>query len=568
MKHEKIDGYLFAQMMEAGAKQLAKQAARVDALNVFPVPDGDTGTNMNLSLSSGVEEMKKSVSSNVSEVAKALSKGLLMGARGNSGVILSQLFRGFGKAIEQKQELSAVEFAQALQSGVETAYKAVMKPVEGTMLTVAKDAAKAALSKAKGTDDLALVMKAVLEEAKSSLKRTPDLLPILKQAGVVDSGGQGLVYVYEGFLDVLEGKRIEEHQDSKEESASSVLVDKKAHVENELALMIASGILSEKDIKYGYCTEFIIRLDERKKAAFHEDEFRNQLSHYGDSLLVISDDQLVKVHIHAEALHKVLKLAQDLGELIKIKIENMREQFRTVHQANLPESNGSTKKAEEQGEKEYGIIAVAMGEGIVNILKSLGADVVIRGGQTMNPSTQDFVKVGTQIKARQLIILPNNGNIIMAARQAAELMDRPVRVIPTKNIPQGMAALLSFDAGSSLDENEKEMLHATRQITAGQVTYAVRESQINQLEIKKGQFMGLKNGEIVTVADQLEECTLQLIREMLTEESEIITLIYGQDVSKEQVDALVSTLETTFPDHEVEVHDGGQPVYSYLISVE
>lgn len=569
MRQERLDGYLFAQMIQAGAKNLAKYVAKVDALNVFPVPDGDTGTNMNLSLSSGVEEMRKTDSPNISDVAKALSKGLLMGARGNSGVILSQLFRGFGKAVEEKKELNAEEFAQALHRGVETAYKAVMKPVEGTILTVAKDAANAALSKAKVTDNLIKVMEAVLEEAKSSLKRTPDLLPILKQVGVVDSGGQGLVYVYEGFLNALHGKTIASELDVEVQSTHTVLADQETHVHNEVADMIASGILSEEEIKYGYCTEFIIRLDEKKKVAFDEEQFRHQISQYGDSLLVIADEELVKVHIHAEALHKVLQLALGYGELINIKIENMREQFRTVHLRQVADSSRSTHQIEEQLElKEYGIITVAMGEGISNILKSLGADVVIHGGQTMNPSTEDFVNASKQIKAKQLIILPNNGNIIMAARQAAELIDIPVIVIPTKNIPQGLAALLSFDASSSLEVNEEEMTSSAQQITAGQITFAIRDSQINHLAIKKGQFMGIKNGEIVTAADKLEDCALQLISHMLTEESEIITLIYGQDVSEEQVEDLVSTLEAAYPDHEIEVHAGGQPVYSYLISVE
>lgn len=467
-----MDGLLFAQMIRAGAKNLAKNVKQVDALNVFPVPDGDTGTNMNLSFSSGVNEMNKTDSEDISVVTKALSKGLLMGARGNSGVILSQLFRGFSKHIEEYKELTTVQFAQAMQHGVETAYKAVMKPVEGTILTVSKDAAKVAKQVAMRTNDITELMSDVFEEAKSSLKRTPDLLPILKQVGVVDSGGQGLVYVYEGFLSVLKGEVIDE----KEEMDYLVSEDKEEHVRDEVAEMMAAGVLSVDDIKFGYCTEFMIRLNPQKADSFNEFQFKNSLNRYGDSLLVISDEELVKVHIHAEELNKVMEHAQKYGGLMNIKIENMREQFMALKDA-IPNEAIELKS--------FGIITVSMGDGIATIFKSLGADVIIAGGQTMNPSTEDFVKAIKETHAEQIIILPNNSNIILAAEQSAELVDLPVAVVPTKNVPQGMAALLSFNPSSSLEENKSLMTKSKDEVKAGQVTFAVRDTEIDDLKIKR-----------------------------------------------------------------------------------
>lgn len=567
MEHLKIDGHLFARMIQEGAKNLERNVKTVDALNVFPVPDGDTGTNMNLSFTSGVNEMNKKKSRSVSEVSKALSKGLLMGARGNSGVILSQLFRGFGKAIENSEELNAKQFSNALQLGVETAYKAVMKPVEGTILTVAKDAAKAAYKKVKLTNDITELMEAVLKEAKASLQRTPDLLPILKQVGVVDSGGQGLVYVYEGFLSVLKGESIISEQTEKAlDLGQDSVNNKEEHVRSEVTEMMAAGLLSVDDILYGYCTEFMIRLAPSKADQFNEDQFRQNIDQFGDSLLVISDEELVKVHIHAEELHKVMELAQDFGQLTNIKIENMREQFLAIQDSSVNERTKEEKVEKES--KPFGIITVSMGDGIAEIFKSLGADVVIAGGQTMNPSTEDFVKASEQIYAQNIFILPNNGNVILAAEQSAELVNTSVTVIPTKNVPQGLAALLRFNATASLDENKELMLQAKDQITAGQVTYAIRDTKIDDVEIKKDQFMGIMNGKIVISAEDMLNCTIKLIAQMVTEVSEIITLIYGEDVQEGNADQLVEYLEKEYPDLEIELHYGGQPVYSYLISVE
>lgn len=550
-----MDGLLFAQMIRAGAKNLAKNVKQVDALNVFPVPDGDTGTNMNLSFSSGVNEMNKTDSEDISVVTKALSKGLLMGARGNSGVILSQLFRGFSKHIEEYKELTTVQFAQAMQHGVETAYKAVMKPVEGTILTVSKDAAKVAKQVAMRTNDITELMSDVFEEAKSSLKRTPDLLPILKQVGVVDSGGQGLVYVYEGFLSVLKGEVIDE----KEEMDYLVSEDKEEHVRDEVAEMMAAGVLLVDDIKFGYCTEFMIRLNPQKADSFNEFQFKNSLNRYGDSLLVISDEELVKVHIHAEELNKVMEHAQKYGGLMNIKIENMREQFMALKDA-IPNEAIELKS--------FGIITVSMGDGIATIFKSLGADVIIAGGQTMNPSTEDFVKAIKETHAEQIIILPNNSNIILAAEQSAELVDLPVAVVPTKNVPQGMAALLSFNPSSSLEENKSLMTKSKDEVKAGQVTFAVRDTEIDDLKIKKGDFMGIFDGKIVRASNQRDSVTKELLDHMIDEESEIVTLIWGEDVNEEEVEELRLYIEENHAGIEVEDHHGRQPLYSYLISVE
>jgi DAK2 domain fusion protein YloV len=556
VRHQKVDGLLFAQMIREGAKSLTKNVKRVDALNVFPVPDGDTGTNMNLSFTTGVNEMNKKDSDNISEVTKALSKGLLMGARGNSGVILSQLFRGFSKHAEEYKDLNTKQFAQALQHGVETAYKAVMKPVEGTILTVAKDAAKVAHKVAKQTDDITELMSEVLREAKASLQRTPDLLPILKQVGVVDSGGQGLVHVYEGFLRVLKGEVMTEAED--QQDAYEFNEDKTEHVRDEVAEMMAAGILSVDDITYGYCTEFMVRLD-TKSNDFNEYLFREKLNRLGDSLLVISDEELVKVHIHAEELNKVMELAQHHGGLTNIKIENMREQFLAIKE-NQP------KKDKEL--KTFGIIAVSMGDGIAEIFKSLGADVIIAGGQTMNPSTEDFVKAINDVYAEQIIILPNNSNIILAAEQSAQLVETPVVVIPTKNIPQGMAALLNFNPSTSLEGNKSSMTEAKDHIKSGQVTYAIRDTEIEGVKIQKGDFMGIFDGKIAVSSKGIDSTVKSLLDQMIDEESEIVTLIYGEDSNEENVDEVRAYIENQHPEVEVEIHNGGQPLYSYLISVE
>lgn len=574
MKHQKLDGIIFAQMIREGAKRLSDHVKTVDALNVFPVPDGDTGTNMNLSFTSGVNEMNNVHSENISDVAKALSRGLLMGARGNSGVILSQLFRGFAKYVEGHAEINARQFAHAVRNGVETAYKAVMKPVEGTILTVSKDAAQQAEKWARQSDDITEVMSKMLEEARASLQRTPDLLPILKQVGVVDSGGQGLVYVYEGFLHALRGEVVQPDRPTTTENEPQISKNKEEHVREEVAEMMAAGVLSVEDIQYGYCTEFIIRLDTDRVALFDEQHFRLQMNRFGDSLLVISDDELVKVHIHAEELYKVMELAQSYGELMNIKIENMREQFLALQETKNQTKEPAEQETQEgqaikvQETKEYGMISVAIGEGTKKMLMELGVDVVIQGGQTMNPSTEDFVKAIRSIAARQVIILPSNSNIILAAEQSAELVDVPVTVIPTKNLPQTIASLLQFNPTLPLEQNRTMMLTAKDMVKAGQVTYAVRDTEFNGVTINKGDFMGILNGNIVCSAAQVDDAVKQLIDEMIDEDSEILTLIYGEDVTKADIEELVPYLEERYKHIEFEVHHGGQPLYHYIIAVE
>ncbi|RZI53021.1 DAK2 domain-containing protein [Aeribacillus pallidus] len=542
-------------MVIQGANHLSNNAKVVDALNVFPVPDGDTGTNMNLSITAGAKEVQKHVSSNIGSVAGAFAKGLLMGARGNSGVILSQLFRGFAKAVEGKESINADEFAKAFQAGVDTAYKAVMKPVEGTILTVAKDAAKKAVKTAKSTDDLTIVMEEVVKEAKESLKRTPELLPVLKEVGVVDSGGQGLVFIYEGFLAELKGEKISE-------SPKLPSMDKLVSAEHHKN---AQSHINTEDIKYGYCTEFMVRF-EKEKEPFSEKKFREDLSRFGDSLLVIADDELVKVHIHSEQPGEVLTYGQRYGSLLNMKIENMREQHSTIVN-NQTENVLSTEPAAPKNEK-YGIIAVAMGSGISDLFTSIGATKIIEGGQTMNPSTEDFVKAVEQLNAENIIILPNNSNIIMAANQAAQITDKNIRVIETKSVPQGLSALLAFNPELGLEENVKAMEEASRNVKTGQVTYAVRDTSIDGLAIEKGDFMGIYEKTIVAKDKSKLEAAKKLLDQMIDEEDEILTILQGEDASENEVDQLVQHVENHYEHIEIEVHNGNQPLYSYIFSVE
>lgn len=544
-----INGIQFAEMVQMGSHHLSQNAAYVDALNVFPVPDGDTGTNMNLSMTSGAAETAKQQSEHLGKTAQALAKGLLMGARGNSGVILSQLFRGFGKSVENYAELTAEQFAAGLQYGVDTAYKAVMKPVEGTILTVAKDAAKKAVEAAKEIDAIDELMKVTLEEAKASLKRTPDLLPVLKEVGVVDSGGQGLVYVYEGFLASLTGQDLPE-------GVSTASMDEMVSAEHHMAIQ---GFMDTADIEFGFCTEFMVRLDESKKH-FVEEDFRNDLSAYGDSLLVIADDEVAKIHIHSEQPGEVLSYGQNYGELIKIKIENMREQHTDIV--------GDKPKAQKTAVHPYAVVTVAMGEGVSELLKSLGASAVIEGGQTMNPSTADIVKAVEAVGAERVLILPNNKNIIMAAEQAAELLNIEAAVVPTKTVPQGMAAILAFNPEASVDTNQENMTQAFSHVKTGQITFAVRDTSIDGVEIAKDDFMAISEGKIILSTKDLDQASKDLLKSMIDEDSELITILYGEETTEEHAESLSDWLEETYPDLEVEVYNGKQPLYPYIISVE
>ncbi|HDG5790869.1 hypothetical protein C7Q95_12540 [Staphylococcus aureus] len=545
----KINGKLFADMIIQGAQNLSNNADLVDSLNVYPVPDGDTGTNMNLTMTSGREEVENNLSKNIGELGKTFSKGLLMGARGNSGVILSQLFRGFCKNIESESEINSKLLAESFQAGVETAYKAVMKPVEGTILTVAKDAAQAAIEKANNTEDCIELMEYIIVKANESLENTPNLLAVLKEVGVVDSGGKGLLCVYEGFLKALKGEKVE---------AKVAKIDKDEFVHDEHDF---HGVINTEDIIYGYCTEMMVRFGKNKKA-FDEQEFRQDMSQFGDSLLVINDEEIVKVHVHTEYPGKVFNYGQQYGELIKLKVENMREQHREVIRK---EQHTDKPKMETV---ETAIITISMGEGISEIFKSMGATHIISGGQTMNPSTEDIVKVIEQSKCKRAIILPNNKNILMASEQAASIVDAEAVVIPTKSIPQGISALFQYDVDATLEENKAQMADSVNNVKSGSLTYAVRDTKIDGVEIKKDAFMGLIEDKIVSSqSDQLTTVT-ELLNEMLAEDSEILTVIIGQDAEQAVTDNMINWIEEQYPDVEVEVHEGGQPIYQYFFSVE
>ncbi|MCP3026163.1 DAK2 domain-containing protein [Halobacillus sp. A5] len=554
MTVREINGTKLAEMVLQGAQHLKANSQMIDALNVFPVPDGDTGTNMNLSMTSGAEEVKKITENHAGAVGQALAKGLLMGARGNSGVILSQLFRGFSKTCEQKEALTTKDLAEAFQGGVKTAYKAVMKPVEGTILTVAREAGEAAETIAAQEDDVVAFMEGVTNAAKESLKRTPDLLPVLKEVGVVDSGGQGLLTIYEGFLANLKG------EDMPEAGSSSVSMDEMVNAEHHKS---AQDFMETSEIEFGYCTEFMVKFEQDKleQNPYDEEQFREELSRHGDSLLVVSDEELIKVHIHAEYPGETMTLGQRYGSLINMKIENMREQHTSIV--------GDKKKTKAKELSEYGIVTVAMGEGVTRLFESLGADVVIQGGQTMNPSTKDISDAIDQVNAKNVLILPNNKNITMAAEQAAELAEADVKVVASKTIPQGMSALLGFNPDTDLQTNYEEMTGLMSQVKSGQVTYAVRDTQIEGLSIEKGHFMGIYEGDIKATKQSQFETAKNLLDEMIDEdEDEIVTIISGEEVSQEEQDELEAYLEERFEDIEVELHYGGQPIYSYIIAVE
>ncbi|MCR8845272.1 DAK2 domain-containing protein [Paenibacillus sp. SC116] len=573
-------------MVLSGAELLNRHAEYVNALNVFPVPDGDTGTNMNLTMTAGVAEMKGKLSPSISKTAEVLSKGLLMGARGNSGVILSQLFRGFSRGVAGLDEVNAVQFAHALQSGVDTAYKAVVKPVEGTILTVAKEAAKHAVHIARRTPDVADLMREVLAKANEALAKTPDLLPVLKQVGVVDSGGQGLVYIYEGFM-----RAIEEFSGSDVASVTSAVVTQEAPDMSVLEKLKAAdkhtsaqAKLDTEDIEFLYDMEFFIDLSRSTGRPFQADVYEQALAKNGDSIIIIQDDEIVKVHVHSRKPGEVLDLSMQYGELIRIHILNMREQHRELleHEgelsampdvfADMPvhESASDVVMAEPPADEiaAYGFISVAMGQGVTDIFNSLGVDIVLSGGQTMNPSTQDFVEAINSISAQHIFILPNNSNIVMAAKQAAEIVEREVTVLETKTIPQGISAAFAFQEEESVETNIEVMKDAIAHVKSGQLTYAVRDTTFDDLEIKAGNFIGISGGKIVATTEDLTETCQQLLLKMMEDGGEIITLLTGEDAKEEDTAKLVEWLEEHYPDAEVEVHEGGQPIYSYLISIE
>ncbi|PSL51149.1 hypothetical protein B0H94_10159 [Salsuginibacillus halophilus] len=551
-----VNGKTLAAMFVEGAHRLKANAARVDALNVFPVPDGDTGTNMNLTMSSGVKEIEHAGLSHAGAAAKTFSKGLLMGARGNSGVILSQLFRGFAKGVELEDELNGENTAKALQSGVDMAYQAVMKPVEGTILTVAKDAAKAAKKAASNSSGVEGVLNAAYEESQAALERTQDQLPALKEAGVVDSGGQGLVYIYQGMLAYLRGEERPE-------------IDEGQVLESEENFDAAHQNLHDQldpaDIEYGYCTEFMVRLSEDSQP-FDEHVFRRDIGRFGDSLLVVSDEDLVKVHIHAEHPGEAMTLAQKHGSLMNIKIENMREQHAALNHRENQEEQPAEAPVVPEG--AYGIVTVSMGDGIKALFQSLGATQVIEGGQTMNPSTEDIVAAIEASTSETVFVFPNNSNIVMTAEQAAEVADKDVRVIPSKSVPQGMAALFVYDSTLAADELESTMNESLKEVRTGQVTWAVRDTSLNGREINEGDFMAMVEKDIAATSPSLETAVLEFLPQLISEDVEIVTVLAGADADSAVTEAIKTYIEENYRDVELEVHEGGQPIYPYIFAAE
>ena len=537
-----IDGKKFRDMFVSGANNLQNNKDLVDKLNVFPVPDGDTGTNMSLTISYAIKELAKVQNDNVTDIGKALSKGSLMGARGNSGVILSQIIRGIAKSVEGKENLNVVDLANAFKNGSDTAYKAVIKPIEGTILTVVRESGEYAEKIAQEDMDMIEFLELVVEKANESLNKTPELLKALKEAGVVDSGGKGLVLIYEGMLSSLKGNNIE-------------LVE--GGISSDTNVSVEQNISTE-DIKYQYCTEFILETNKVDDLTVRE-----RFMKYGDSLAVVGDEGVIKVHVHTNDPGLAIQEALSYGQLLTIKIENMKLQ----HENKVLNETAQTKEVPVE-EKEYGFIATSMGEGLAQIFKDFGVDYIIEGGQTMNPSTEDFMKAIESLNAKNIIILPNNSNIIMAANQAKELSDKNIVVIPTKNVSQAFATLVTFDADSSIEENKASMMEALSSVKSGQVTYAVRDTVINDVEVKEGNIIGIAEGKLLSAGDKVDEITTDLVEKLVDEDSAIITLFYGEDTSKEEAEALRDALEEKFEDIDVELHYGGQPLYYYLISVE
>ena len=548
-----INSDTLKRMIISGTNNLYNHYPEIDALNVFPVPDGDTGTNMNLTIASGAKEVQNRNDSDVYSIAKAFSKGLLMGARGTSGVILSQIFRGFSQSLEGKEVITVKDLSDAFMNGKDVAYKAVMRPVEGTILTVIREASQTLHDNLPRVSSIEKAFDVLLKEAHESLERTPDLLPVLKKVGVVDSGAAGLIKILEGFQSAVKGKMIEK------ETVSAL--------EKEDQKMAGSKIENDE---FGYCTEFILRLakseDEHKKN-FSEARFTNWLNAHGNSLVVVRDEDLIKVHVHTLTPGNILNFAQQYGEFIKLKIENMTEQHTKLGEHEMLEEKSSEPVEEEP--KEYALIAVAAGEGVVNMFKDLRVDYIVSGGQTMNPATEDFVNIVKSCNAKNIFILPNNSNIILAASQACDVCENAnVRVIPSKSIPQGLVACMMFNPETDADENYEQMCEALSNVTTGQVTFAIKDTVIDGVEIKKDEFMGMKNKEIICCVKDKFEAAHTLLDSMLDEMSSIVTIIYGDDVSDEDANAFVEKIASEHEDLDIDVRKGGQPVYSFIIGVE
>ena len=550
-----IDGKTLQKMFLAGAKNLEAKKEWINELNVFPVPDGDTGTNMTLTIMSAAKEVSAIAEPTMETLAKAISSGSLRGARGNSGVILSQLFRGFTKEIREFDTIDSVVLANACERAVETAYKAVMKPKEGTILTVAKGMADKANEIVLETDDLEYMIDEIIKHGDYVLSQTPEMLPVLKQAGVVDSGGQGLMQVVKGAFDAFLGKEL----DLSIEGAGS----------GKPNVTVSAEDIDTSDIKFGYCTEFIIML-EKEYNMDTEQEFKAYLESLGDSIVVVSDDDIVKVHVHTNDPGLAIQKALTYGSLTKMKIDNMREE----HQEKLikdAEKVAAQQKQEQPKEppKDNGFIAVSIGEGMNEILKGLGVDAIIEGGQTMNPSTEDVLNAIDKVNAKNIYVLPNNKNIILAAEQARNLTkDKNVIVIPSKTVPQGITAIINFMPDRTPEENEKSMTAEMANVKTGQVTYAVRDTVIDEKTIKENDIMGIGDAGILSVGTEIEATTLDMLRQLVDEDTEIVSIYFGQDMTEEDAQAVADKLEEEFPDIDIDVNEGGQPIYYYLVSVE
>lgn len=555
----------FGKMVQAAADKLNKNAEFINSLNVFPVPDGDTGTNMASSMASGAKYERAESSTAVGDLSAALAKGLLMGARGNSGVILSQIFRGFAKATAGLDKLSAQDFVDAYANGAKTAYKAVMKPTEGTILTVVRESAQEGLNKIKETDDLTEIMHTIYEASEKALKTTPDLLPVLKEVGVVDSGGQGLVFVLQAFDEALSG-RVDKSADYKPDNAE---VDEMV---NAMDHQSVQGKLDPKDIKYTYCTQMLVRIGKGKQVTkkFDYDTFYNYLAKMGDSLLVLNDDQVLRVHVHTEHPGEVLSWGQQFGDLQTIEIHNMVWQQEEIMEHDDEEAESPVEKAKQQQAPapETAVIAMASGDGIAKLLKSLGVTHIISGGQTMNPSTQDITEAINQSGAKQALVLPDNGNIFMTADQAAEVADIPTKVVHTKTIAQAMSAMLEYNAEASLEENQANMEENMTTVASGEVTHAIRDTKIDGMEIQKDDFLGIVDGKIVEATPDLKETAIKMVKQMLDEDSEVVTILVGADGDSATAEEIKASILDVDDELDVQIYDGGQPVYPYLISVE
>jgi len=557
MELKSVDAALLQKAVLAAAKGLEAKKEWINELNVFPVPDGDTGTNMTMTIMAAAREVAAIENPTMESIAKALSSGSLRGARGNSGVILSQLFRGFTKEIKESNEITVTTLANAFTRATETAYKAVMKPVEGTILTVSRGAASAAIKKAESTNDAVEVMRAALDGAKAALAKTPEMLPVLKEVGVVDSGGQGLVFIYEGFLSALTGEYIA----SEDFQATPATMTEMINAEHHKSV---AGHVATEDITFGYCTEIMIGLKQGPTYVkdFDYEEFRNYLSNLGDSLLVVNDDEIVKVHVHTEDPGLVMQEGLKYGALVKVKVDNMRNQ----HDAQVQKEEAI--QAAPSAPKDFALIAVVAGDGLADIFKSQGVDYVISGGQTMNPSTEDIVKAIEQVNAKNVIILPNNKNIFMAAQSAAEVVDVNAAVVETRTVPQGFTSLLAFDPSQSIEANVEAMTASLSDVTSGSVTLAVRDTTIDGLEIHENDILGMVDGKILVSTPDMDQALLDTFDKMIDEDSEIVMIYVGEEGNQEQAQVLAEKLEEAHEDIEVEIFQGDQPVYPYLFSVE